>query len=495
MKKLIAFFRRQSFRRKLISIFTAFAFVILMLNTLIYAGFASLLTRLGDVYESNMQLNDMDATISLLQNSIDDYVRTKSFESLENYYNYDKELREEAQLLNDVPSDDVLLLAEKNIRNLCNAYLQKAEETVDAKRGRNVELYAELSEETAKLGEEIHTYIYSLNNDLFKSNSETYMTVSSAIGRLETVSVIVLLLTIGGSIMILSTSTAALIRPLNRLAGAANEVADGNLDIETLPVYTKDEVGVVTNAFNQMVGNIRQYIAVQRENMERENALKENELRMQNHLREAQLKYLQAQINPHFLFNTLNAGAQLAMMEEAKKTGELLTNTAAFFRYNVRNSEDATIGEEVRLVDNYIYICNVRFPDEIHFEKDVDESLEDMKVPSMILQPLVENAFNYGIRNLERRGMIELEIKRVDERIQISVWDNGRGISAERIDEILHAKKPQPDPRSTSSNGVGIRNLLERLRLYFDNDVAFNIISEGEEAGTEILISIPCLKE
>lgn len=494
MRKLIRKLQQQSLRRKLILLFSFFALVILSVNTLIFSRFGRMLNQLGGVYESNRQLNELDSVITDLQASIDEYVSTRSFDSIESYYDNEQNLRNHAETLNDEASDNALLLAEKNINGLCHSYLELAEQTVDAKRGRNVELYAKLSEQTEKLGSQIHTYIYSLNNELFKSNSQTYQRVSQSIKKLELVSVAALLVIILASVAIISASMAMIVKPLNRLATAANTVASGNFEIDVLPVYMQDEVGVVTRAFNQMVASIREYIVKQRETLERENELKENELRMQNHLREAQLKYLQAQINPHFLFNTLNAGAQLAMMEDAKRTGELLTNTAAFFRYNVRNSEDATIGEEVRLVDNYIYICNVRFPDEIHYEKDIDESLEDMKLPSMILQPLVENAFNYGIRNLERHGMIELEIKEKNGRICISVWDNGRGISPERIDEILNSPHPAPDPRSSSSNGVGIRNLLERLRLYFENDVTFEIISEGAEMGTEILITIPCIK-
>ena len=95
-------------------------------------------------------------------------------------------------------------------------------------------------------------------------------------------------------------------------------------------------------------------------------------------MREAQLMTLQAQINPHFLFNTLNAGAQLAMMEGADKTTEFIENMADFFRYNIKKmNQDATILEEIHLVDNYIYIMNVRFTGEIHFEKEVDETVLD----------------------------------------------------------------------------------------------------------------------
>ena len=133
--------------------------------------------------------------------------------------------------------------------------------------------------------------------------------------------------------------------------------------------------------------------------MEIQQSLKEKELMMEAHLKDAQLKYLQAQINPHFLFNTLNAGAQLAMMEGADRTYDYVQNVAEFFRYNVKKgNETVTVREEIELVDNYIYILNVRFSGEIHYEKKIEESLLSIQMPGMILQPVVENCVNHGIR-------------------------------------------------------------------------------------------------
>ena len=163
--------------------------------------------------------------------------------------------------------------------------------------------------------------------------------------------------------------TRRLTRPLKILSRRAKEVTAGDLSVD-IPVFrTGDEVESLSKAFDKMMGSIREYVEAQRVSMEKENEMRENELKTQTLLKDAQLKYLQSQINPHFLFNTLNAGMQLAMIEDADKTALFIENMAEFFRYNLsRINEDATLADEIQLVDHYIYILNVRFAGDIHYK-------------------------------------------------------------------------------------------------------------------------------
>lgn len=111
---------------------------------------------------------------------------------------------------------------------------------------------------------------------------------------------------------------------------------------------------------------------------------------------------------------------------------------ADFFRYNIKKiNNDATIGEEVALVDKYVYILNVRFTGEIHYSKDVDEDVAHVRVPSMILQPIVENAVNYGIRDIDWEGHIELKVYKENGYVLLSIKDNGIGMEREQIERIL----------------------------------------------------------
>lgn len=478
-------------QQKLIALFCLTSAVILAVNLYTYAMISRMMGRVEDVYISNVSLNDLSDGLDDLQAAMTDYLRTKSSDAMEQYYRSDQEYRVLLESLNRQATDNEMLLTEKNIYGLSQSYLELSDEIIQAKRGRNVERYASLYGEASELYDEVHTFIYSLNNEQFKNNSLTYQALMESMQYMETITIAVLLLVLVGNASLIVMSTKMITEPLKLLAGAADEVAKGNFEVAELPVEQMDEVGIVTGAFNQMVTSLRTYIEQLRETLARENQLKEREFLMQNHLKDAQLKYLQAQINPHFLFNTLNAGAQLAMMEDAEKTEQFLLNLSEFFRYNVRkNNEQVTLGEEIRLVDNYVYILNVRFAGEILFEKDVDESLNQVPVPGMILQPLIENAVNYGIRNIDWEGRIELSVHRKENHICISVWDNGAGMTKERIAQVLSGEIGEATPSSTS-NGVGMRNVIERLKLFFDDQAQMDIYSEGLNMGTEVVLTIP----
>lgn len=336
---------RMTLQQKLIFLFVLTSAVILAFNICTYAMISLMMGRVEDVYLSNVNLNDLSEGLEELQVAMSEYLSTKSSDAMEQYYRSEQEYRNLLDALNQQATDNEILLTEKNIYGLSQSYLELTSEIINAKRGRNVEKYASLYGEASELYDQVNTFIYSLNNEQFKNNSRTYEALVQSLQYMEIITIAVLILVLVGNASLIVLSTKMITEPLKPLAATANEVAKGNFEVDQLPVGAMDEIGIVTGAFNQMVASIRNYIDQLRETMERENQLKEREFLMQNHLKDAQLKYLQAQINPHFLFNTLNAGAQLAMMEDAEKTEQFLLNVSEFFRYNVRkNNEQVTLG-------------------------------------------------------------------------------------------------------------------------------------------------------
>lgn len=483
--------RDLSLQTKIALILVATSFIIFMVNLFMYININNMVNRLDMVYQGNIMLNELEQALMDVQTNMTAYLNTKTSESMEEYYRSEQNYRELMEELNDKVSNDSKLMMERNIRLMSEKYLELTDQTVEAKRGRNVEKYNARYESASEVYDYISTYIYSLNNEQFKSNSYTYEALSISFRSLELISSGILICVLVCNVILTIVITRTITNPLKTLAAAANEVAKGNFDVELLDVQSLDEVGVVTKAFNKMVVNIRAYIARIRSSMEKERAMKEKELLMEAHLKDAQLKYLQAQINPHFLFNSLNAGAQLAMMEGAEKTYKYTQNMAEFFRYNMRkNNEIVTLGEEIELVDSYIYILNVRFAGEIHFEKNIDERFNKIQVPGMILQPIVENSVNYGIHDIDREGKITLSVFGIEDNICVSIKDNGIGISQEKIAKIMSGSL-KTENMSGSSNGIGLDNVINRLKLFFDSDDVLEILSEGEDMGTEVRIYLP----
>jgi sensor histidine kinase YesM len=442
-------------------------------------------------------LNELIDTLTKVQDYVYEYLNTKSSESLENYYRSEENYRSLVNELNGKIIDNDVILMQKNIKNMSQTYLDIAADTVDAKRGRNIKKYKVNYEEATLMYNYITTYINSLNNTQFKNNSMNYERLLIALRYLEIISSVVLVVITSFNLILIIVVTRSITGPLMRLTKAAYEVAGGNFEVDLVHVDSSDEVEIVTKAFNNMIISIHQYIIKTKESMELESKMLEKELRMTNHLKDAQLKYLQAQINPHFLFNTLNAGAQLAMMEGADKTCLFIENMADFFRFNMKSFEqDSTIRDEIRLVDSYIYILNVRFSGGIHFDKEIDELLLEVRVPSMILQPVVENAVNYGIRDIDYEGKICLSVFEAEDKINISIADNGAGMEQSVIERIMTAKledSPALKERNLSrdSNGIGLGNVINRLRLYYDREDVFEIESKGKNQGTKVTIHIP----
>ncbi|SFR84543.1 sensor histidine kinase [Anaeromicropila populeti] len=478
-------------------VFTISSCIVFLANMYMYYNINRSMGVIDQVYNSNVSLNELLTSLNDVQNYVYEYLNTKSSDSLENYYLGQQNYRVLIESLNHKIMDNDMIMMQKNIKSMSETYLKITEEAVKAKRGRNIERYMVNYEKATEVFQYINTYINSLNNEQFQYNSGNYKQLLMSLRVLEIISIAVLLLITTFNVGLIIIVTRSITEPLTKLTRAAHEVAKGNFEVDLVQSDSSDEIEIVTKAFNNMIVSIHQYIIKIKESMELESKMHEKQLIMTNHLKDAQLKYLQAQINPHFLFNTLNAGAQLAMMEGADKTCSYIENMADFFRFNMKSiQQDSTIGDEIKLVDSYIYILNVRFSGKIHFYKEIDETLLDVRVPSMIIQPIVENAVNHGIREIDYEGEIRMQVFCRENMIHIAVLDNGMGMEQETIEKIMHVKlneMPSLNERNITkdSNGIGLGNVINRLRLYYEREEILQIESEGMNKGTKVTILVP----
>ena len=467
------------------------AVLLFAMNMLFYVRINNSMQKMDNVYASNAELTELSQVFEKVQDNMYKYLKVKNSQTLLDYYQNEAKYRNELEKLNEDNINDPVKLLERNIRKMSETYLDCTAETVAAKRGRNVEQYKRKYDDATKLYRYIQSSIDELNNLMFQENSSTYAVLRAVMRYLEISNSVIMIIIVAGGMLLLIQAIRNMFVPLSNMAETAQLVGQGNFHVKMHDTDAQDELGTVTRAFNTMVENLDLYMARTKASMEKEQQMMERELLMENHLKEAQLKYLQSQINPHFLFNSLNAGAQLAMMEDAEQTGIFVEKMADFFRYNVKKGqEDATLGEELEAVDNYIYILNVRFAGDIHFSKEVDESLENVRMPSMILQPVVENAVNHGIRDIEWEGKIHLTVTGDADYIRISVKDNGKGMTQEQIEGVLSGNRERRNEEGDST-GIGMNNVISRLELYYEESGLMEINSEGEGKGTEAVIYIP----
>lgn len=480
-----------SIQTKLLLVFLMIALIILGVNWYIYFNINKMIANIDTVYESNAMLNELQNGLTLIHRNLERFLDTKDTDAIEEYLRNEQEYLNRLENLNTYILNDETMIMEKNIYHMSQTYIEITDKAIEAKRGRNIAKYKEYYDDADELYGYLNSYLYSLNNQQFQNNSENYEMLFSALKFSETSNLLILCMVSALNGILIVFLTKGITNPLIELAKAADEVAKGELDIRLSERRPRDEVGIVTNAFDQMIKSLKNYIAQLKRSMELESAMRERQLMMETHLRDAKLNYLQAQINPHFLFNTLNAGAQLAMMEGADKTYQYIQNVADFFRYNVKKNHDTvTLEEEIELIDHYVYIINVRFSGEIHFKKEIDEELIHAQLPSMILQPIVENCINHGVRGISREKLIELSVYEERGSICVSIRDNGVGMSEEKIEKIMNRKLEENDLDDVI-NGVGLDNVIVRLRLFFEREDVIDITSAGQDMGTEVAIYIP----
>ncbi|MDR3560349.1 MAG: PocR ligand-binding domain-containing protein [Negativicutes bacterium] len=211
---------------------------------------------------------------------------------------------------------------------------------------------------------------------------------------------------------------------------------------------------------------------------------------LESMLKANELKALQSQVNPHFLFNTLNTIARLAMLEGAERTQEMVYALSDLLRNNLRDMDQfSTLKDEIHSIRDYLLIQQVRFGDRIKVDINIPADLQEMRIPVMTLQPLVENAIIHGLEPKKEGGDIRIFAAIEDNRLVITVADSGIGVSPERIREIFREEKRAVSKGQTT--GLGIVNVHKRIQHHFGNDYGVKIDGQPGK-GTDVHIYLPC---
>ena len=257
------------------------------------------------------------------------------------------------------------------------------------------------------------------------------------------------------------------IYPIQRLVDSMAEVQNGWLHRVSMNV-NDDEIGLLKNSYNAMLIEINQLI--------------EELLQKEKTLRMAELDALQEQMKPHFLYNTLDMIRYMALENRTDEVYNMLETLGNFYRrFLSKGSTDLSLGEEIEIVKSYLSLQRTRFEDIFTDEYEIEEGLSSIRVPRLILQPLVENSIYHGIRPKGEHGVIRVTVKRQEDFLFLSIYDNGIGMSTHQRELLFSGK---------DSRSFGFQGTIERIRYYYKTEDVFEIHStEGEYC--EIILKLP----
>jgi two-component system sensor histidine kinase YesM len=273
------------------------------------------------------------------------------------------------------------------------------------------------------------------------------------------------------SILIASMIT----KPIKKLELLMEEAEKGNLEV-SLDFKSEDEIGKLSYRFNIMINKIK--------------ALMDQVVKEQEAKRKSELKALQAQINPHFLYNTLDS---IIWMAEVNSSDVILMTDALakLFRISLsKGQEIIPVKHEIEHVRNYLIIQSMRYTNKFDYKINVDREVLNYNTLKLILQPLVENSIYHGIKTKRQKGFIEINAKLIEDKILFEVIDDGIGMEQSKCEEIL--SKYDNSPNTNGFNGVGTRNVNERIKLYYGQEYGLKFTSKPG-VGTKVQIFLPIL--
>ncbi|WP_175988007.1 sensor histidine kinase [Bacillus sp. Marseille-Q1617] len=268
--------------------------------------------------------------------------------------------------------------------------------------------------------------------------------------------------------------------PIRVLLKNIQQVEKGNMNVQ-LPSFGPDEIGLLGFRFQQMI--------------ERVNMLINREYKLELENKNNQLKVLQSQINPHFLYNALQSIGTVALKNKVPQVYTLITYLSKIMRYGMNMEEDMVpLDKEISYTKAFLLLQKERFGENLDYTIKVDERVREAAVPKMILQPIIENYFKHGFDIREGIGKIELNCMSKDDQLVITIEDNGIGVTGERLEEVFAHFKAAALNNIGEDTNIGLKNVFVRLKLYYDDDAAL-LLENPAEGGFKVTMKLPIKME
>lgn len=261
--------------------------------------------------------------------------------------------------------------------------------------------------------------------------------------------------------------------PIQEIVTCMDDAGNGNLKSRT-SYKNDDEIGFLCTEFNKMMERLDEQVNLN--------------MNMEIQLKKSQLRAYESQINPHFLYNTLDLIRMISVNGESDKLETVIVSISSLLRYNLSTETEVYIEQEIKAIEDYFKILDIRYGDKFDYDIEVDPEVMNCRILKFLIQPLIENSVKHGIENSDRQGYIELSCKKVGDEIAIVVRDNGAGMSEEKLKEVTENMKND----NAGDDHIGIRNIYNRMMIFYQNRGTIDFYSKENEL-TQVLLKIPFL--
>lgn len=376
-----------------------------------------------------------------------------------------------------------------SIRNSYEVYVQKRDLFLSS--GKTNPNYITDLYELYDMQKFLDIYAKRLMSDTMEIGSEKYQE------KIPNILMVPWLIILIGAVMMIANvklaqlMNSSIIGPVMKLVNASKRIADNDFFIEDIQVESQDELGELVHAFNKMKYATGEYIMALEEKRKTLDLLHEEELEklaVENQLEAIKLDLLKSQVNPHFLFNTLNVIGGMASLEDAETTEKMIKALSSLFRYNLKTDDIMVpLARELKVVEDYMYLQQMRFGDRISCDMSCEVDKDRVLVPAFTFQPLAENAIIHGLSHKEEGGSLTIRVRMKRGRLYLYFADTGVGMSAEKLSLLKANLKTQNSQKEHA--GIGLGNIYRRVHsMYPDGKVK---IYSKENRGTVIIIVIP----
>ncbi len=453
------------------------------------------LKNLNEILEDNSKCHNLQEALNQEVKAFDVYVRQRDEDNRQVYLNACKTTE---ACIEDLPYDyskigNVRYARTWNVKNGYETYCLQRDQIFEvSSMDQN---FITLLYQIYSSQDYLQEYSRRLVQDTLTMGNANYQKKVSVLNSMPYLILIFSLAMVVSVILLTRLLSDMLIQPLIRLAYSSRKIAKNDFSEPDYEVKNRDEVGELVQAFHKMKHATEGYINTLKTNYEMTELLHKEEMErmhMEKQLDTARLELLKNQINPHFLFNTLNTIACMANLEDAATTEKMITSMSNLFRYNLKTTEQIVpLSQELKVVEDYMYIQKMRFGGRIRFEISISERTDPKKklIPAFTLQPLAENAIIHGISKKEQGGRIHIRIWDKEEGLIVSIADTGIGMEERRRKELELAMKE----RSTAKIGIGLGNIYKRIHTMYQ-DGELHIYSQVGK-GTVIQMMIPQKRE